>query len=215
VGINARGQRQVLAVELANRESVTSWKDFLVGLKKRGLSGVSFAVSDDHPGLRRAVAEVLPEALWQRCYVHFLRNALDYLPRKGDDDCLTELRWLYDRRDIAEARRDLGAWLARWAPKYPKLCEWVEANIEQTLSFYSLPRQHHKHLKSTNMLERINQELKRRTHIIRIFPNEQSCLRLTRALAVEMNDEWLEAPRYLDMEPLQEARKAKLQLMAA
>jgi putative transposase len=96
----------VLAVELANRESRSSWRDFLLDLKQRGLHGVEFVVSDDHPGLRAAIREVLTEAVWQRCYVHFLRNALDYVPRKVDDDCLMELRWLYDRRDLAEVRRD-------------------------------------------------------------------------------------------------------------
>jgi putative transposase len=92
IGINWEGRREVLAVEMANRESRSSWRDFLLGLKKRGLSGVELVITDDHAGLRQAVAEVLPEAAWQRCYVHFLRNALDYLPRKADDDCLQELR---------------------------------------------------------------------------------------------------------------------------
>ena len=96
----------------------------------------------------------MPEAVWQRCYVHFLRNALDYLPRKADDDCLQELRWVYDRRDTQEARRNLAAWLAKWGKRYGNLCGWVEENIEETLSFYRLPRQHHKNMKSTNMLER-------------------------------------------------------------
>jgi putative transposase len=86
--------------------------------------------------------------------VHFLRNALDYVPRKLDDDCLRELRWLYDRRDVTEARRDLAAWLARWQATYPKLCGWVEEHIEDTLSFYRLPRQHHKHLKSTDEIDK-------------------------------------------------------------
>ena len=101
IGINWEGQRQVLGVELANRESQSSWREFLLNLRQRGLSGVDVAVSDDHAGLRKAIAEVLPEAAWQRCYVHFLRNALDYLPRKADDDCLQELRWLYARRNLA------------------------------------------------------------------------------------------------------------------
>lgn len=92
IGINGEGKRQILAVELANRESRNSWKDFLLRLKERGLSGVEFVVSDDHAGLKRAVSEVLTEAAWQRCYVHFLRNALDDLPRKADDDGLQELR---------------------------------------------------------------------------------------------------------------------------
>ena len=118
---------------------------------------------DDHADLKQAIIEVLPQETWQRCYVHFLRNALDYLPRKADDDCRTELRGLYDRRDLGEARADLAQWLNKWQGKYPKLCDWVEENIEETFSFYRRPRQHHKHLKSTNMLERLNQELKRRT----------------------------------------------------
>jgi putative transposase len=211
IGVDWEGRRQVLGVELANRESSSSWKEFLLRLKSRGLRGVIFAVSDDHPGLKSAIAQVLPEALWQRCYVHFLRNALDYLPRrKADDDCLTELRWFYERRNVEEARRDLTAWLAKWQGKYPKLCEWVENNIEETFTFYRLPKEHHKHLKSTNVLERLNQELKRRTQVIRIFPNEASALRLLRALAVEIHEGWLESPRYLNMEALREQRKIEL-----
>ena len=120
---------------------------------------MEFVVSDDHPGLKRAIAEVLPEAAWQRCYVHFLRNALDHLPRKAVDDCLQELRWLYDRRDLAEAQKDLAQWLERWGSKYSKLCEWAEESIGETLTFYRLPVQHHQHLKSTNMLERLNEEM--------------------------------------------------------
>jgi putative transposase len=210
IGINWDGRRCVLAVELASRESLTSWREFLSGLRARGLAGVELVVSDSHEGLRRAIQEVLPEAAWQRCYVHFLRNALDHLPRKADDDCLKELRWLYDRRSVEEARQDLAAWLAKWSAKYPRLCAWVEEAIEQTWTFYALPAAHHKHLKSTNMLERLNEEFKRRTHIVRIFPNEASCLRLIRALAVEQHEEWIEATRYLNMEELREHKKAKL-----
>jgi putative transposase len=215
IGIDWDGRRQVLGVEMANRESASSWKEFLLTLKQRGLKGVELVVSDDHAGLKKAIAEVLPEAMWQRCYVHFLRNALDYLPRKADDDCLRELRWLYDRRDLYEARKDLASWLKRWQDKYPKLCNWVEDNISETLSFYSLPRGHHKHLKSTNMLERLNEEIKRRTRVVRIFPNEQSCLRLVRALAVETHENWIEAHRYLDMNLLKESRKEELMQLAA
>lgn len=215
IGINWEGRRCVLGVELANRESSSSWKEFLLRLKQRGLHGVELVVSDDHPALRRAVSEVLPEAVWQRCYVHFLRNALDYLPRKGDDDCLKELRWLYDRRTLQEARRDLSVWLERWQSKYPRLCAWVEANIEETFTFYRLPLSHHKHLKSTNMLERINEEIKRRTHIVRIFCNAASCLRLVRALTQELHEDWIEATRYLTMDDLKEHKKLALQQMDA
>ena len=143
--------------------------------------------------------------------------------------------WLYDRRDLGEARRDLTAWLAKWQGKYPKLTSprrppgrrpyedsdpwpaghrWVEENIEETLTFYRLPRQHHKHLKSTNMLERLHEEIKRRTHVVRIFPNAESCLRLVRALAVETHENWLEQHRYLNMEDLREHKKEQLRLAA-
>jgi len=207
IGINRDGRRCILAVDMAQRESQTSWKDFLIGLKKRGLTGVEFVVSDDHMGLKRTITETLPEAVWQRCYVHFLRNALDHLPRKADDDCIMELRWIYDRRNVNEARRDLATWIGKWGNKYRKLCDWVETNIEETFTFYRLPLQHHKHMKSTNMLERLNEEIKRRTRVIRIFPNEASCLRLVRALAVETHENWIEATRYLNMELLEEHKK--------
>jgi putative transposase len=210
IGIDRDGRRQVLAVELASRESRSSWKDFLLGLKERGLHGVEFAVADDHAGLRAALREVLPGAFVQRCYVHFLRNALDHLPRKADDDCLQELRWIYDRRELAEARADLAAWLKKWGVRYDRLTSWVEENIEETFTYYRLPRQHHKHMKSTNMLERLNEEIKRRTHVVRIFPNAESCLRLVRALAVEAHENWLEANRYLNMDDLREQRKLQL-----
>ena len=210
IGVDREGRRNVLGVELANRESVTSWKDFLVALKARGLDGVEFVVSDDHEGLKRAIRETLPAAAWQRCYVHFLRNALDHLPRRAGDDCLQELRWLYDRRELAEARQDLARWLGKWQAKHPKLCDWVGANIEETLTYFCLPQPHHKHMKSTNMLERLNQELKRRTHVVRIFPNAESCLRLVRALAVETHENWLEAIRYLNMAHLAEHKKETL-----
>ena len=157
------GRRQILGVERANRESRSSWRTFLLGLRERGLSGVELVVADDHAGLRAAIREVLSEAAYQRRYVHFLRNALDHLPRKADDDCLQELRWLYDRRSVEEARRDLAAWIAKWEGRYPRLVAWAEETIEETLTFYRLPRQHHKHLKSTNMLEPLNEEIRRRS----------------------------------------------------
>jgi putative transposase len=215
IGINREGRRCVLAVGLANRESTTSWREFLAALKQRGLRGVELVVSDDHAGLKQAIVEILPEAGWQRCYVHFLRNALDYLPRKAHDDCLVELRWLYDRHDLEQARQDLAVWLQKWQSKYAKLCNWVEANIEETFTFYRLPAEHHKHLKSTNMLERINEEIKRRTLVVRIFPNVVSCLRLVRALAAEIHEEWIEGTRYLNMDRLEEHKREQLRRRAA
>ena len=214
LGIDWDGRRRILGVELAGRESATSWREFLLGLQARGLGGVRQAISDDHPGLKRAIAELLPGAAWQRCYVHFLRNALDHLPRTADPACLTELRWLYDCRDLGAARLHLHAWLGRWAARCPRLGAWVEENIEETWAFYRCPREHHKHLKSPNLLERLNQEIKRRTQVVRIFPHEQSCLRLIRALAAEPHEEGLDGPVYLDMQPLRDQLKPILQLAA-
>jgi transposase-like protein len=214
IGIDWDGRRQILAVEIANRESRSAWKDFLLTLRKRGLHGVELVVADDHAGLRAAIREVLTEAAFQRCYVHFLRNALDHLPRKADDDCLQELRWLYDRRSVEEARRDLAAWIVKWGARYQKLVAWAEETIDETLTFYRLPRQHHKHLKSTNMLERLNEEIRRRTYVVRIFPNSDACRRLIRALAVETHENWLEAHRYLNMNDLKEHKKIQLRKAA-
>jgi transposase-like protein len=214
IGINWEGRRQILAVELAHRESASSWKDFLTRLKQRGLTGVEFVVSDDHEGLKKAVSELLTQAAWQRCYVHFLRNALDHLPRRADDDCLQELRWIYDRRNLKEAQADLAGWLRRWQARYAKLTDWAEDAIGETLTFYMLPRQHHKHLKSTNMLERLNEEIKRRTRVVRIFPNPASCLRLIRALCAETHEAWLEDNRYINMDLLKEQKKAAMKIAA-
>ena len=214
LGIDWDGRRQVLSVELANRESRSSWKEFLFGLRERGLDGVEFVVSDDHAGLRAAIPEVLPQAVWQRCHVHFLRNALDHMPRKRDDGCIQELRWLYDRRNRGEAKADLAAWQVRWQARYPKLTAWVEENIEETHPHFRLPQKHHRNMKSTNMHERANQEIKRRTNIVRVFPNDRSCLRLVRALAVEFHGNWLEANRHLNMAHLKEHRRERLRKAA-
>jgi putative transposase len=210
LGINEEGRREVLAVELANRESESSWKALLLSLKERGLHGVEYVVSDDQAGLRQSIREVLWDVPWQRCYVHFLRNALDYLPQKADPDCLSELRAIYDRPCLEEARQDLEQWFKKWAGKFSKLCNWVEANIEETLTFYQLPREHRQQLRSTNMLERLHEEIKRRTQVVRIFPNEVSCLRLIRALATEMDEGWGEQPRYVNMELLKEQKKPRM-----
>ncbi|MGH8733896.1 MAG: IS256 family transposase [Burkholderiales bacterium] len=214
IGIGWDGRRQVLGIEVAHRESAPSWSAFLRGLKERGLHGVEFVVSDDHDGLKRAIRETLTGCHWQRCYVHFLRNALDHLPRKGDEECLQELRWMYDRRSLKEAKSDLAAWIKKWGGRYAKLVDWVEENIEQTFTYFALPALHHKHMKSTNMLERFNEEIKRRTRVVRIFPNQASCLRLIRALGVERHETWQEDARYLNMDLLAEQKKEGLKVAA-
>ncbi len=174
----------------------------------------SVLVSRKHEGLKQAVIQTFVGALWQRCYVHFLRNALDHLPRKKDNDCIIELRWIYERRTVTEAQADIANWLKKWQGQYPKLCDWVEENIEETLTFFRLPPAHHKHMRSSNLLERFNEELRRRTYVVRVFPNEASTLRLIRALAAEQHEEWQEGSRYLSMELFIEHKKEVLRTAA-
>ncbi len=211
IGVNGEGRREVLGLERADRETESGWREFLKRLKERGLHGGEYGVSDDHAGLRRAIEEMLPEAVWQRCYVHFLRNALDYLPARAPKECLREWRQIYDRPSLEEARWALGKWLERWGRLYRKLGEWVEENIEETLVFYRLPAEHRQAMRAPNMLERLNEEIRRRTQVVRIFPNEASCRRLILALVVELHERWMDGPRYLDMRLLEEPKEQRKQ----
>ena len=205
IGITEEGKKEVLGVELANRESRTSWKDFLLKLRKRGLTGVRFVVSDSHEGLKQSIMEIFSEAIWQRCFVHFLRNVLDYLPKRSDNICLQELRAIYERMTLKEALNSKQEWVTKWREKYPRLCDWVEDQIGETFAYYHLPEQHYKLMRSTNLLERINEEIKRRTRVVRIFPNSQSCLRLIRALVIEIHESWLVERKSLNMKLLEVA----------
>ena len=199
LGIDGEGRRHVLAVELADRESESSWTTFLSRLKERGLRGVEYVVSDSHEGLKQAIGKGLPTALWQRCSVHFLRNARDRLSRSADPACLDGLKRLWGHGTMAEARKALEVWVDRWGDEkgHGKLVEWVEEHVEETLTVYRLPEAHRLRMKSTNMLERLNGEIRRRTRVVRIFHHEKSCLRLVRALAVETHERWLTGQRYL------------------
>ncbi len=165
IGVDWDGRRQILAVDMATGKPFVV-EGFLTGLRKRSPHGVEFAVADNHAGLRS------PSARFSRRRPS--RDATctsSATPSPSSaHDCLQELRWLYDRRDVEEARRDLASWIVKWGQRYQKLVDWVEEAIEETFTFYRLPRQHHKHLKSTNMLKRLNEKIKRRTHVVRIFP---------------------------------------------
>ena len=214
IGVNLEGKREILSIEIANRESTNSWKDFISKLKARGLHGVRLVISDAHLGLQAAITELLTNALWQRCYVHYLRNAKDYLLRKCNDNCLVELKFIYEQRSIQDAHRELKAWVSKWADIHPKLVAWTEENIFETLTFYRFPPQHRVHLRSSNVLERLNQEIKRRTLVVRIFPNEDSALRLIRAIGVEIDEKWSCEQRYLNMEHLTELTRTDLLTVA-
>ena len=155
--------------------------------------------SDSHEGLKRAIEKVFTTALWQRCAVHFLHNAVTHVTTKTDPECVDDLKGIWSHEEVGQARQALGTLVARWGdePDCEKLVTWVEDHIEETFSVYRLPRRHRRRMKSTNMLERFNEEIRRRTPVIRIFPHTASCLRLIRALAVETHEHWVSGKRYL------------------
>jgi len=210
IGVNADGYREVLAVDVAHGETTTSWSSFLAGLVERGLEGVELVVSDAHPGLREARKRHLPGVPWQRCQRHFLENALDKAPKALEDELHARLRAVWDDQEsYDEAREALDALAADLEPEHPKLAEWLEVDGEETLSCFHFPPEHWLRIRTTNGVERVNQELKRRTRVVRIFPNPGSCLRLASALLKEYHEDWITGRRYLRMEPLSERRRSE------
>jgi len=198
VGIASDGYREILGTYTANTESETTWSEVFADLKERGLRGVRFVVSDDHKGLRQAIDRQFQGTLWQRCQVHFLRNALGYVSKKDRKWVVDLMRAITNAATAEEARNHLQAAIAALSERYPKAATLLDEHGEEMLAVYQLPEPHRKKMRTTNMLERENQELKRRTRVVRIFPGEGSCLRLVTALAIETSEEWQDR-RYLDM----------------
>jgi putative transposase len=199
VGIDADGYREVLGVWCADSESEESWSTVFRDLKERGLSGVSYVVSDDHTGLTNAIHRHFQGAIWQRCQVHFIRNALSKVSKKDRGKILAHLRDITGSSSLESARKRLGETVDTLTDSHPKVAQLLDEHGEEMLAVYALPEQHRKRMKSTNMLERFNRELKRRTRVVCVFPNEQSCVRLVSALAMEESENWLER-KYLNME---------------
>lgn len=199
VGIDADGYRELLGVWCANSESEASWSAVFRELKERGLSGVSYVVSDNHTGLTNAIHRQFQGVIWQRCQVHFLRNALSKAAKKDRGKILSHLREITGSSTLESARKRLHEAVDALADKHPNVAELLDGHGEEMLGVYALPEQHRKRMKSTNMLERFNREIKRRTRVICIFPNETACVRLVSALAIEQNEEWVDQ-KYLNME---------------
>ena len=205
IGVNAEGRREVLGVEVAHGESQATWSGFLEGLVERGLSGVRLVVSDAHAGLQDARRAHFSGVPWQRCQRHFLMNALERVPKAMESRLQRGLRRVWD--EVAtheEARGKLGALAESFAADRPELGEWLEVEGEETLSCFHFPPEHRRRLRTTNGNERVNQELKRRSRVVRIFPNRASCLRLATALLKEWHEDWVTGRRYLRMEALAE-----------
>jgi transposase-like protein len=199
IGISAAGCREVLGCWVAESESEASWGAVFAELKQRGLSGVRYVVSDDHAGMVKAIGRHFQGAVWQRCQVHFVRNALSLCGVAQRPLALSLMRSVTEAPTREAARTALAAAVAELEKKSPKVARLVEEHGEEILGVYALPEAHRKRMRTTNMLERQNQELKRRTRVVRIFPNEQSCLRLVSALLIETSQEWM-GRVYLRME---------------
>ena len=211
IGVSAAGHRHVLGVEVAMGETTATWSHFLARLQERGLSGVQLVVADAHPGLAEARRRHSPGVPWQRCQRHFLMNALEKAPKRLEDELHKRLRRIWDdAEDHEAARAALGDLAAELAPKHPDLAEWLEVEGQETLSCFHFPDTHRRRIRTTNGNERVNQELLRRTRVVRIFPNVESLRRLATALLKEWHEDWVTGRRYLRMEPLVERERTDL-----
>jgi transposase-like protein len=199
IGISQTGYREVLGCWVAESESEASWSAVFSELKQRGLSGVLYVVSDDHQGMVKAIARHFQGAVWQRCQVHFVRNALALCGQQQRPQVLRLIKAVTEAATREAAQAALAVAVAELKKKAPKVARLLEESGEEILGVYALPETHRKRIRTTNMLERQNQELKRRTRVVRVFPHEQSLLRLIAALLMETNQEWM-GRIYLRME---------------
>jgi putative transposase len=190
-GIDREGHRQVLGVSVALSEHEAHWKAFLKGLKARGLRGVQLVVSDDHDGLGAARRAVLGSVPWQRCQFHLQQNAGAYVPRQAmRREVAADIRAMFNAPDRDQAEVLLKATVHKYADSASKLSAWMEENLEQGFTVFAFPLAHRRFLRTTNSLERVNKEIRRRTRVVGVFPNEASCLRLISALLMEISEEW-------------------------
>jgi putative transposase len=205
-GVRDDGLREILAVEVADTESEATYQELFRALKRRGLSGVELVVSDDHEGLKAAIARHFQGAAWQRCQVHYARNLLGMVGYASRKELAADLKAIFAAPAREQALQIASSVAQEWRKKKgnEKVAEHVEEHIEECLTCLSFPESHRRRIRTTNGLERLNQEIKRRTRVVRIFPNRQACLRLVTALAVEQSEEWLTSRRYLNMEELRE-----------
>ncbi|MCA1719154.1 MAG: IS256 family transposase, partial [Actinobacteria bacterium] len=209
-GVRDDGFREILAVEVADTESEATYQELFRSLKRRGLSGVELVVSDDHGGLKAAVERHFQGASHQRCQVHYARNLLGMVGATRRKELAADLRAIFAAPDGRSALGLASSVAEKWRRKgHEKVAEHIEEHIEECLSCLAFPESHRQRIRTTNGLERLNQEIKRRTRVVRIFPNRASCLRLVSALAVEQSEEWVTSRRYLDIRELDEHRCEK------
>jgi putative transposase len=202
IGIDPGGRRSILGVSVSLSEAEAHWRDFLASLQARGLHGVKLVVSDRHAGLKEALDARLTAVPRQRCQFHLMKNALAFLPKPSLRRAVVgSIRAVFDAPDRPEAERLLEIAVTKYRTTAPGLAGWLEANIPEGLAVFALPASHRRRLRTINMLERLNKELKRRTRVAGLFPNESSALRLVSAVAMEISEEWETNRKYLTMEP--------------
>lgn len=201
IGVTPEGGRSILGVSVSLSEAEVHWREFLASLQDRGLHGVRYVVSDDHAGLKQAREARFAGVPWQRCQFHLAQNAMHYVPTLAmRSEVARDLRGVLDAGDRAEADRRLAQLVTKYAAAAPKLAAWLEANVPESLTVLSLPAAHRRKLRTTNSLERINKEIKRRTRVATLFPNEPSALRLVTAVLMEISEDWETNRTYLSME---------------
>ncbi len=197
IGITADGQREILGVSVSLSEAEIHWRTFFKSLVERGIHGVSYVVSDDHSGLKSALTSVFPGISWNRCHTHLARNAQSYVSKQHRKARVAQdVRDILTAPDLISAQSLLNRFITSWQEKEPKLVAWAELNIPEGFASFSLSRPLRRHLRTSNLIERINQELKRRSRVVRIFPNEDSCLRLMSAILNETHDHWSAERRF-------------------
>ena len=208
IGVREDGRREILGFSVADSESETSWSEFFTSLKSRGLTGVDLVVSDNHGGLVAAVKKQFHNASWQRCQTHFSRNVLDKTPKKLQPEIKQCLREIYTASKIEIARSLRDEMLETYADTAPKAMAVLEKGFDDVMAVMSLPIKYRKRLRTSNSIERLNQEIRRRERVIRIFPNEASLLRLIGALLIEQDEKWSSGKKYLSMEEYYQFRSA-------
>ncbi len=207
IGVNADGQREVLGLDVGPTEDGAFWHAFLRGLVARGLSGVELVISDAHGGLRAAIGAVLHGAAWQRCRVHFLRNVLAVVPKAAQEMVAATIRTVFVQPDPALAREQWRKVADGFRQRFPRVAQLMDAAEDDVLAYLAFPREHWRQLWSTNPLERLNKEIKRRTDVVGIFPNDPAVVRLVGAILAEQHDEWLVGRRYFSAESLAKLSK--------
>jgi putative transposase len=190
-GITPKGERQVLGVSVSLSEHESHWKNFLKGLKDRGMKDVKLVISDDHEGLGAARRAVLGSVPWQRCHFHLQQNAGAYVPKQAMRmEVAADIRSMFNAPDRKTAEEFLQAAIQKYAVSAPRLSAWLEENLSEGFTVFDFPLEHRKSIRTTNSLERVNKEIRRRTRVVGVFPNEASCLRLISALLMEISEEW-------------------------